>query len=418
MSYLTDDISMAAVNEAKVVNLDESVKEAQTLLNNHLLDSNHISTITTALNKIKETEDYQVQPDFVEEIDAKINDVGNLIVSRGGDVSLVSGTESFGLTLSPKEWRRTRIAGCESILEELGKTIKNYSNKLAEKLAEIFTGHRYTIASLEERLNEVDKKLTFIEGLRDDVQFVTIPEMINKSLQVNYRAIATDTNLDKILNSEINFIGMAIKSWSVESTAYKNKLIRFFGNKGRGDFKDLARFHPKFLSKKMFIDEDNSNEVTYSTPNRFIGMGALFFTENTRTPESLSDLVSGQAFVGYEMVSEVNPGGRPVTDLNIRPIPIGQLENIRKTTLLTINLMKVISEENNDFDTDGRDIKDILSSLKTAGDAVLMDSFSGMLSHYQSNTSFTQGKLVAYLGQLASHLITFMFINMEGYDDA
>lgn len=416
MSYLSDDIAMAAVNEAKVVNIDDSVKEAQSLLTSHLLDSAHVTVIKNALDTIKQTQDYELQPELVQHIDKNINDVGNVMISRGGDVELVSGTESFGLTLSPKEWRRTRVEGCESLLDELTKNIKGYASKLAEKLSEVFSGNKLNIDSLVERLEEANKKLLFIEHRRDDVEFVNIPEIIVKTLtDGSDRQIVTNPNIDKILNNELNLAVMCVKFWSDDSTKYKNKVIKFFGNKGRGDFRDLIWTHPKFTAKKSYIDEDNSNEVTWTTPGRLLGNAGIFFTEIQGDYESLAE-VAGR-FPGYRVVTEYN-SGRPIQAINIKPLSITQLETISKTVGSCIETMKLISSSDNSFDISARDIKDILNSLKDKGDTVLMDSFSGIIANYQSNTIHAQAEWVKYFGQVASHLITFMFINMEGYDDA
>lgn len=419
MSYLTDDIQMAAVNAAKVVNLEESVKEANRLLDSHLADSAHTAVIQDALSKIKDIEDYQVQPELVVEVDEVINNVGNILVSRGDQGISVSGTESFGITLTPKEWRRTRIQGCESILEELGKTLKVYANKLSETLSEIFTSNRYTIDGLSERLEEANKKLTFIETPRPDIEFVSIPEAVSKVLSINSNTIVTQPTVEKMISSEVNYFGMIMKSWVQETVLYKNKLIRFFGNKGRGDYMDLYRLHPKFVSKKCYIDEDNSNEVTWIIPNGFLGGGALFFTENARKPESLSELPTNQLAVGYRIVkpSDVKYP-RPIPELNVKPLSITQLESLNKTAALCITLMKELNRPSNDFDSDGKDIKDLLNTLKGAGDEQLMDAFGGMITHYQQNVVTTQANFIRYLGELVNAIITFMFIHMEGYDDA
>ena len=39
MTYLSTDLSMASLNEAKVGNLDELMKEAQTAIQSHLIDN-------------------------------------------------------------------------------------------------------------------------------------------------------------------------------------------------------------------------------------------------------------------------------------------------------------------------------------------------------------------------------------------
>lgn len=419
MSYLTDDISMASVNAAKVVDIDETIREAKSLLDSHLQDGQYVAAIQNALTMINQTEDYQLQPEFVQEIDEVINNVGNIVVARNDSGSLVSGTESFGFTLTPKEWRRTRVEGCESILDELSKTMKVYTNKLSEKLSEIFTGNKYTIEGLTDRIEEAHKKLTFIETVRTDIEFVTIPENIAKALSIDFKTIATQPGIDKLIGTEVNLIGMLIKLWVQENVQYKNKLIKFFGNKGRGDFLELYRLHPKFVSKKLYIDEDNSDEVTWSVPNKLLGNGAFLFTENGHKPETLTELANSQGYVGYRIVkpSEVNYP-RPIPPLNVKPISISQMESIVKTVKMIISLMTLINQPNNDFDTDGKDIKDLTNTIKSTEDEILMDAFSGMLSSYQQNVISAQGNIIRYLGEIGSTLITYLFIHMEGYDDA
>lgn len=419
MSYLSTDLSMASISEVKVENLDEVIKEAQTAIDGHLIDSEQYQVIQTALDRINETQDYEITPEFVQEIDETINTVDRVIVDRNGAPSVaITGTESFGLTLSPKEWRKTRVAGCESILEELAKNIKRWTNQLGEKLSEIFTGNRYTIDSLSERLVELDKKLTFIETISDQNELVTIPSAINKSFRYGNGYLTTNTNFSKILDNEINFIGIVVKSWAEESVRHKNNIIRYFGNKGRDNYEILHRQHPKLFNKKDFVDEDNSDFVYWTIPQRFLGMGSIWFIQyQGKDYNDLSSLVGFEESTGYDFISKSGTG-KPNPDLNIKPFSINDLENIKNSIKRIIEIMRLLNQKNNDFDADTKDIKDVLNTLRNLGDETLIDNFSGLVAHYQENTIYVQSSFIRYLGQLASHLITFMFIHMEAYDDA
>lgn len=421
MSYLATDLSMASLNEAKVANLDEVVKEAKTAIDSHLIDSEQYDAIQSALNRINEKEDYEITPDFVAEVDGVINEASDIIVNRNGGTTLsVSGTENFGLTLTPKEWRKSRVAGCESILEELGKSIKRWSNQLSEKLSEIFTGNRYTIESLEARLVEMDKKLTFIESIKEPGKLITIPSGINKTFRKDNGYLTTQTNFAKILGSEVNFAGICIKSWAEESVRYKNNIIRYFGNKGRESLSILDRSRPKLFSKKFYMDDLNTKLFYWTTPQRLLGDANIAFAQLDKAQyETLKEMIQSTSQVGYDFVSvaEVHTHDK-VPDLNIAPFSIDSLEAIKGQVKTIVSIMRLINQKDNDFDADSRDIKDVLSTLKDSEHDALLEGFSEIVSRYQENTIYIQSSFIRYLGQLASHLITFMFINMEAYDDA
>lgn len=416
MSDLETDLKMASISEVKVEDLNKKIDEAQEVLNQQTVDTETYNGIKNTLDKINELEDYEITPEIVQEVDTTINEAAKIVVERNGDFSIdISGTEQFGLSLTPKEWRKSRVAGCESILDELMKTIKRWNTQLKEKLEEIFLGNKYTIESLNERFGELDKKLIFITTLKDEKELITIPSVINQTLIMpdNRGALTTQPGFPNILDKEVKYIAMGIKSWVDESVRYKNSIIRYFGNKAKADFNILKRFHPKFFTKKDLV-QDN---LLWKTQYPFLGRATLCFVEpnGNYAPSDLNSFIELLNETGYDFYYEES---NKFNDMKIYPFSIDELEKIKISIKSVISIMELLNSKPNDFDADTKDIKDVGETLKSNGDEGLIDNFLNLVSHYQENTIFIQSSFIRYLGQLASHLITFMFIHMEAYNES
>ena len=420
MSYLETDLSMAAISEVKVPDLDKVVHEANLAIDSGLLTAKHRDKISGALDRINSKKNHEITPEFVEEIDEEINEVSKEMITDDDEGKLeftLNGTESFGFTLTPQQWRESRIKGCETLLEDLGRQLKRWTSTLSEKLSEIFTGNQYTIESLEERFVELEKKLTFIDQLSGEKEFISISAGINKTFYKGHSTLTTNPDFPKLLNNEIQYVGICLKSWIDESVRYKNNLVRFFGNKAKGDLKTIQRVHPKLFSKKVGFDKENTSIAYYIPPQALMGGVQIGFGEhfNYNFGTELELMISETKDVGYDFVrsDDIN-----VDDVKVTPRSIDDLEALKGSIKNVISVMKLINKKNNDFDADTSDVKDVSSTLKDAEDNILLEGFSELVARYQENTIYIQAAFIRYLGQIASHLITFMFLHMEAYDDA
>ena len=76
MSKLDTDLSMATISLAKVVDINKVIEEAKVALQNKSLNEDYHKRVKSVLEQIEDKEDYELTPDFIEEIDSEINDIG------------------------------------------------------------------------------------------------------------------------------------------------------------------------------------------------------------------------------------------------------------------------------------------------------------------------------------------------------
>lgn len=418
MSYLTTDLAMATVSTAKVANVDEVIRNAEIALSNHRLSQENKNHISKALDKLKSTSAAEITDDMASEVDGLISGVSTVTVSENGKavINVIAGTEGFNLS-NKEQWRLSRIEGLESLLDELSKNIKRWANKLNVKLNELFSSNKKAVESLKKRIIELDKYMAELEGNSANESSVIIPPGIEKCLAVNSKTILDKSNIENILNTEVNYIFTVLKNWILETVSYKNKAIRYFGNKASGPLSELYRPHPRFFSKKSFVDENVMTLVYYTPPKGFIGGGGIWFCENTKKPETLKEAAGFFEDSGYNIIQSSDADKqRYIGFMETDVLKFKQLENIYNTISKIIEIMEHLNHKSNDFDLSDRDVKDVLSTVKNLNDPDILDSYGVIFTHYQLDASATQSGFIKYLYNLCDKLISFMFIHLESYE--
>lgn len=410
MSKLDTDLSMATISLAKVVDINKVIEEAKVALQNKSLNEDYHKRVKSVLEQIEDKEDYELTPDFIEEIDSEINDIGNVVVGSDGEIKTkVEGTENFGFSLKPKDWRADRVASCESLLDDIYGNIKKWVNTLGDKLNEIFSNNQYAIDSLKERLEEASKHLSVVADKPITNEFVIVSKDINRRLWTDKGSIITNVDFINKLDDEIKFILMIIKVWGLDCTERKNKILKFFGNKGK-DISLLQWKHPKIFNK-YYIDPDEGSNYQYWYPNRrLMGIGTINFREYKGPSSTLEESLPISA-LGYEVYDEYNL--KEVKELGVKAWDTNTLDDLYAVIKTVIDVLEVLNNEDNDFNFDKKDLKDVMNTVNQTNDELLIKSFLSFTSDFQSSVLSNQSKFVKNLSILASHLITLMFMHME-----
>lgn len=413
MSYLTTDLAMATINSAKVVDIDEVVRSAEIALTNHRLSQESKKNITRALDKLKSTDSKHITNDLVNEVDGLLGSVSTITVNEGKAVVNVSGSEHFDLDIMDL-WKDSRIAGLEGLLEDLSRDIKRWANKLNAKLNDLFSSNKKAVESLKKGILNLDEYMAKLEGKEPLEKVVVLTPLIDKYLFVNGKSIANKSNVESIINAEVNYIFTVLKNWILETVAYKNKAIRYFGNGATGPLSELYRTHPRFFSKKALVDEKNKDLVFYTPPKEFIGGGSIWFCEHTGKPEDLKEAVKYFELTGYNVL-QVGKTDAKLTEINT--LKFKQLEHIYNAISKVIEIMEHLNNKSNDFDLSDKDVKDVLSTVKSLDDSSVLKAYGTVFAHYQLDASATQSNFIKYLYNLCDKLIAFVILNLEAYEE-
>lgn len=424
MSVDTLSLAMGGISEVKVEDFDKLVNDAEKALTNYRLSEQNRQLIAKTLDQIKETADHSVTPDMVNDVDETIRDVAVYAVKDDGDVSpvVIEGTEDFSHTLTPAQWKQSRIEGCEALLGDLSKSITRWAKQLREKTQELWTTFRYNIDGLNSGVKAIDERLAEIENEKPTESKVTIPKRLCKALAGSNDSGVDAPRADERIKNDVLYILTIIKVWQLESTEFKNRLVRYFGNPNKHQYSFLSRKHPAFFSRKMFHDEHVMDIVYWSPPNRLIGNGNITFSEHNRKVESLEDLTHILESTGYGVISSEQTTffRSPYKDTVMASLSTDKLDKLYQIVVKIVSILETLSERNNSFILGESDVKDIISTLNGGKDDynVFAEAFSGIAGHYQENTFEMQTGLFRYLFNLAGYLIEFMSLHIEAYNGA
>lgn len=409
MSYLTDNLLMATVSASKINDVVDVVDEAEKLIDHHLIASDKRNKVRAVLDRIKSTQSEDIPQSLKEETNAVVEDATKIVVNDGGSVDIQLND------VQGAEWRDNAIAGCESVIEELTRGIRRWTNQLSAKFNELWTANFYAVDAIKKRLAEIDSEMAALANYELVKETVTIPAPIDKTLLVDYKSLFLKSNIDAVLTSEVNFIFTAVKFWNLETIDFKNRAIKYFGNQAKNPITLLNRQHPRFFSKKSFVDDQDMKYVYYTPPKSFIGGGGIWFCESTHNETDLTEKVRLLDHSGYNVVQSAETNHVPAKEVTIAPLSFKQLEKVFDCVSKIIDISEGLNLKNNDFNLSDKDAKDVLKTVTETQDEALINAFSTLFVHYQLDVSATQSGFIRYLYQLANHLITFISLNLGCY---
>lgn len=424
MSFDTLSLSMGELSEVKVENFNEVLLEAEQALKNYRLSDQNRQLIAETLNRIKETDDYGVTPDMVSEIDDTIRDVALYAVDDDGSVVpvVIEGTEQFSFTLTPAQWKQSRIEGCEALLGDLAKSITRWAKQAKDAIQELWGKFTYNIDVLNSGLKTIDGRLAEIEGESPTQSTLVVPKRLCKALAGSKDESVSAPRADDRIRNDVLYIFTVIKVWQLESTDFKNRLIRFFGNPEKYPYTFLKRKHPAFFSKKMFHDEHVMDIVYWSPPFRFIGNGGITFSEHNGKVESLGDLSHTLEESGYGTIQSDKTTffKSPYQDTPMDVLSTSKLDKLYQIVVKIISILETLAARDGSFILSEKDVKDIITTLSNGKEEYnqFATSFGRIATGYQENVFHTQTGLFTYLFNLAGYLIEFISLHIEAYDGA
>lgn len=411
------DLKMAEISLARVADVSQMEKQAVNVLNDFRTNVQVREEVQTALDTIEQRSDYQINLNVANEVDQVVNKHSNIVVKDG--VSMISGTEAFGLTLSPAEWRKTRTAALKEILSETHKNIKRWANQLSDNFQRRWVELMTSTEVLEERLSSIDATLAIVDRIVDGITTVELNEIISRSISKNGRVLSGD--IGKALQGEVNYTLLCLTGWSAEQVKFKNSVIRYFGNERNDDITDISSELPKLFDQRIKVDTNEG--MVFGRQTRQMLNGS-YFEGIALEPKWIKDNIKSVADNTLYAESLSVTGYNVITDNSVRAskttvpvMPLSQLYVVRDVVETIINKLKSMNDEADPTNFNPDDVKDVLNTLRgSTGESQRAYQYGLITADYQFDVNSFKTQVSNQLTVLASHLITMMNQHLECYN--
>lgn len=412
------ELQMAEISLAKVPDVTELQKEASKLVEDIRTDIAVKDRVEKALTVINEKADYEITPQLVQETDDMINEFGGLKVKAGGKIS-VDGMESFGLTVTPKEWRTSRVAGLESFLADTYRNIKRLANQLTDTFERRYTELTTSLEVLDTRIENVTSMLDSVTQQRDGKKQVELNGLLVRALTKGTEPLPSD--LAKHIVKEVNYFSSVMKLCEMELSRYRGNIIRYFGNNKLKELNNVTFNAPKILNFNGKIDPKEENvfirsESASMLEGRVVSCKfvAPKWLKDHYKGESENDMYSELlAETGFELraVSRKDSGS-----VNVNTMTLSQMFTILKVVQELVEYIRTLNNEYNSLDLNPEEIKDNLVSLKREDDEGKVRQYALLTTDYDYKLNLFRADISNYLTVLSSHLLTLLTVHLECYD--
>ena len=412
------ELQMAEISLAKVPDVTELQKEASKLVEDIRTDIAVKDRVEKALTVINEKADYEITPQLVQETDDMINEFGGLKVKAGGKIS-VDGMESFGLTVTPKEWRASRVAGLESFLADTYRNIKRLANQLTDTFERRYTELTTSLEVLDTRIENVTSMLDSVTQQRDGKKQVELNGLLVRALTKGTEPLPSD--LAKHIVKEVNYFSSVMKLCEMELSRYRGNIIRYFGNNKLKELNNITFNAPKILNFNGKIDpkEENVFIRSESAPmleGRVVSCKfvAPKWLKDHYKGESENDMYSELlAETGFELraVNRKDSGS-----VNVNTMTLSQMFTILKVVQELVEYIRNLNNEYNSLDLNPEEIKDNLVTLKREDDEGKVRQYALLTTDYDYKLNLFRADVSNYLTVLSSHLLTLLTVHLECYD--
>ena len=412
------ELQMAEISLAKVPDVTELQKEASKLVEDIRTDIVVKDRVEKALTVINEKADYEITPQLVKQTDDMINEFGGLKVKAGGKIS-VDGMESFGLTVTPKEWRASRVAGLESFLADTYRNIKRLANQLTDTFERRYTELTTSLEVLDTRIENVTSMLDSVTQQRDGKKQVELNGLLVRALTKGTEPLPSD--LAKHIVKEVNYFSSVMKLCEMELSRYRGSIIRYFGNNKLKELNNITFNAPKILNFNGKIDpkEENVFIRSESAPmleGRVVSCKfvAPKWLKDHYKGESENDMYSELlAETGFELraVNRKDSGS-----VNVNTMTLSQMFTILKVVQELVGYIRTLNNEYNSLDLNPEEIKDNLVSLKREDDEGKVRQYALLTTDYDYKLNLFRADVSNYLTVLSSHLLTLLTVHLECYD--
>lgn len=411
------DLKMAEISLAKVKDVDKLGEEAAEVLKDFRADLRIKTEIKEAIDNINVVADYQLTPELADQVDDLILTSPALVV-KNGQVN-IAGVEGFGLTITPSEWRKTRMFALKDILDETYRNIKRWANALSDNFNTRWIELTTTTKILQERLDELNGNLEHLTEIREGVTEIELNELVARSLSKSGKLIQGD--LAKGIQQEVNFIFTCMKLVEMEQIRFKNSIIKYFGNENSTDITEIHRDIPKVFDVRATVVGDNADKLIARRSKPMMGGFAFEASELNKDwvkkdilgDKPTADYAEALGLTGFRTVVE----DTRINKTGIKVLSMAQMFIIADTVQSIINKLNQINIEDDPVNFNPDDVKDVLKHLRAVDAADDRGMQYGLITaDYQFNTNSFKTEVASKLVVTASHILTMLNHNASCYN--
>lgn len=310
------------------------------------------------------------------------------------------------------------IAGTESFIDDATQAIRQWGKQISVKVTQLWDGYFRSVKDIEDRLNNVDQQL---QRLRNGVvvsPLVIVPALNVKLLSVNDKPVLTHKHVDKIIKDEVSYLLTVTKAWRAENIAFKNRLMRYFGNGGDLPLSLLNRPHPPLLSKMSYVDDEDMQYKNFTMTKSLIGHGNVSFHESTHNATNVTEKASRLVNTHYMVILAKDTNFRNFTDEKQEPWSLATMSRLYDVALQAVEIMRSLAKDNSALDIKDKEIYEVINIVKQLPTPTLTDAFSDIIAAYQLDVSQTQQNLFRYIFDFVTALIDVLNLHLQAYRSA
>lgn len=314
--------------------------------------------------------------------------------------------------------RAELIAGAESFIENATQAIRQWGKQIGIKISQLWDGYFRSVKDVEEQLKRIDQHLLRLRNGVVVTPQVTIPALNVKLLSVNGKSVLTHKYVDKIIKDEVNYLLTLIKAWRAENIAFKNRLMRYFGNGGDLPLSLLNRPHSPLFSKMSFVDEEDMQYKNYVPAKSPIGHGNIGFHESTHNTVTLPEKAERLTRTHYTVTLPKDARFQDFAEVQQEPWSLKMLSNLYDTALQIVEIMRSLAKDESALDVKDKEISEVINIVKQLDTPTLSDAFVDIITAYQLDVSQTQQNLFRYLYDFVTTLIDTLNLHLQCYRSA
>lgn len=408
-----NDLKMAEISLAKVQDVDKLQSEAQEILSNYRTSIRVKDEVSSALATIEAAPDYKLTPAIADQVDNVINTSGQLVVQHGKVALQVHGTEAFGLSVTPAEWRKLRTAALQELLADSYKDIKRWANALSENFQRRWIELMTSTEVLETRLESLDGTVNIIGSIKSGAKKVNLPESIAKAISKSGKVYTKD--IGKNVQGEMNYMFGCLKVWEMEQIKLKNSIIRYFGNVRNDDITDIKREIPKLFDVRTTSPVENLvKRRTREMLDGYCFEGTEIDPKAIKAKMQPTEYAELLGQTGYAVrICKENKSVKTEVDI----LMLSEVYILRDIVENIINRLKSMNEEYDPVNFNPDDVKDVLATLKESDTSEDRAYQYGIITaDYQFDVNAFKTGVSNMLTVTASHLITLINLHLECYD--
>ncbi|QDB70269.1 hypothetical protein CF8_0101 [Aeromonas phage CF8] len=416
---LIRDLKMAEVSLAKVPNVTELQAEARKALTDIRTAVEVKEQVEKSLQFIDSKADHEITPQDAEEIDKVINDFGGLKIRPGG-ILQVTGNESFGLDITPADWRASRRAGLESILDETYRDIKRWANNLQDTFSRRWTELTTSLQILENRIENLEAAMDSADVLRPGSEKVHYNPILVKTL--SKPNVKFDNNFPDEIPKELKYFSTIMKLYEMEIARFKATIFKFFGTPKLDDVRLVKLDMLKILTDRV-KEQPQADVYQYQQSKPLLGdrviigktLSPKWIKENWKSVDDNEAYVVALAESSFSVSAESKNTESAVT---LDTLSLTQMFGLLSTAKELVAYIKEMNNIYNKLDMDKVMVKDVLDTLKkeTNDGGMKVALYQYIVSDYQYQVNSFRTEVSAYLTVLTSHILTAVNLNLECYD--